>query len=709
VWDYVPAWNGYLDIWGIGQFGTVPTSQMKALQTAGERLWFTTDGQMCIDTPYCAIERLLPHIAFSYDVEAYEFWGVDWLSDYDPYQFGWHSPVLHVFNPAEESQSVIYPNGDGYLVYPGAPVGQDRAIPTIRLAQAREGLEDYELLRLLKEKSAAVRSLGVDVVEAEKALQRMGELVAIPGPSGRYSTLLLPDPDALYAARAAAGAAVEKLEHVLQNPPGLPPPGSVPSLIFPQFVNGTSLHPTRQGSGSASVLPNRTRIILRNNSAHKDFGKLVFRNPAGVPVAVSINGISKEAFDYWLGPWGTLDIQTDGTGPLQSGIAELYSGGGGESRLEGTLVYDLLGEFVSVPGSLQTCFERVYAGIDGQERAALALYNPSPGQSIRLYLDLKDRQGKNVARRSVELAPLGQVVAFLDEEALLGAFFQGSPGPFEGVLDISGDCASGFAALGLVQRRETGALAAVSIGPGDEARESLIFPQFVNGEAGEPGTGRMLTNRTRLILVNPGVQPDSGTIRFRTAGGGAAFVPVNGNLTDSLPYLVAGRGTSQMTTDGTGTLQTGVVAVQPDLGEESAIAGSAILDLFGHVVSVSDSPTGKSRQAYVSFGSDENTGVALFNPDDQSPVRLEVILVSEAGNPQARTEINLAAGEQLAQFVNEARFFPAYFQSHPGPFAGTVNIGVLEGGGVSATSFLQKRSTGALVTLPVSATSYSGE
>ncbi|UCF36536.1 MAG: carbohydrate binding domain-containing protein, partial [Acidobacteriota bacterium] len=88
VWDHVPAWDGYLDVWGIGQFGSVPTSKMRELTARGDRLWFTTDGQMCLDTPYNAIERLLPHIAFHYDVEAYEFWGIDWLSDYDPYLFG---------------------------------------------------------------------------------------------------------------------------------------------------------------------------------------------------------------------------------------------------------------------------------------------------------------------------------------------------------------------------------------------------------------------------------------------------------------------------------------------------------------------------------------------------------------------------------------------------------------------------------------------
>lgn len=705
VWDHVPAWDGYLDIWGIGQFGTVPPQQMKALQAAGDRLWFTTDGQMCIDTPYCAIERLLPHLAFRYNVEAYEFWGLDWLSGYDPHQFGWHAPVLHVFNPAEEPQSVVYPNGDGYLVYPGATFGQDQAIPSIRLAQAREGLEDYELLRLLKERTEAVRSLGADVREAERAGQRMAELVGIPGPSGRYSTLLLPEPEALYAARSAAGNAVESLGQVLRNPPGLPPAGTLPILIFPQFVDGVSTQPPKQGSAHNKVVPNRSRIILRNNSAVNAFGKLVFRDPAGNPVAVSIHGVAKETLEYRLDPWGSLDVQTDGTGILRSGVVELFSDHPNPSLIEGTLVYEVLGEFVSVPGSERTCFHRVYAGFDEQERAALALYNPSPAESIGLDLVLRDGRGHSVAHRSVQLEPLHRIASFLDEEGLFDGYFEGNPGDFKGVLDISGACASGFAALGLIQQPVTGALAAIPVSSGAGTRGRLNFVQFVNGEAAEPGTGEILKNRTRLILFNPELKDDSGTIRFGSVGGEALSIPINGASTDSLQYHVPGRGTVQITTDGTGPLQTGVATVVSDLGEESGIAGSAVLKLLGHLVSVVDSPARASHQAYVSRSSVENTGVALFNPGDQA-VRLRCILVGHTGIPLTEIEFELGGRKQLARFVDEPRFFANYFESRPEPFSGTLSVVVEDGGAVAATSFLQKRSSGALITLPLSARAY---
>ncbi|MBT7161120.1 MAG: hypothetical protein HN904_00005, partial [Victivallales bacterium] len=92
TWWHCPEWNGYIDVWGVGSYGCFPVEKMQARKAAGDRIWFTTDGQMCTDTPYCAIERLLPQYCFRYDVEAYEFWGIAWLT-YDPYEYGWHSYV----------------------------------------------------------------------------------------------------------------------------------------------------------------------------------------------------------------------------------------------------------------------------------------------------------------------------------------------------------------------------------------------------------------------------------------------------------------------------------------------------------------------------------------------------------------------------------------------------------------------------------------
>jgi len=209
TWHHVPDWDGYLDIWGIGHYGIVPTEKIAQLKAAGERVWFTTDGQMCTDTPLCATERLLPHYCFKYGADAYEFWGVAWLT-YDPYRFGWHA-YIHQSDEPGRSYWIRYPNGDGFLLYPGKPISHAGPVSSIRLEQAREGVEDYEYLYLLRRLATEAKAAGRDVSQAEKALEQAAALVTIPNAGGRYTSKNLPDPTLLYTTRQALAAAIEQL------------------------------------------------------------------------------------------------------------------------------------------------------------------------------------------------------------------------------------------------------------------------------------------------------------------------------------------------------------------------------------------------------------------------------------------------------------------------------------------------------------------
>lgn len=207
TWHHQPQWNGYIDIWGVGHYGRVKTETIKERQKAGDTVWWTTDGQMCTDTPYCAIERLLPHYCFKYDAAAYEFWGIDWLT-YNPHDFGWHS-YIHQSGAPGESHWVRYPNGDGFLAYPGAPVGHDGPLSSVRLEQAREGVEDFEYLYMLERRIEAARAAGQPVQHAAKALKSAQQLVERPCPMGRYSTQILPEPEKILAVKAALARAIE--------------------------------------------------------------------------------------------------------------------------------------------------------------------------------------------------------------------------------------------------------------------------------------------------------------------------------------------------------------------------------------------------------------------------------------------------------------------------------------------------------------------
>ena len=197
TWRYIEGLAGHLTLWGIGPQGSFPPDKHEERRAAGDRFWYTTDGQMCIDTPYLAIEKLLPWFCFKYGCEAYEFWGVSWWT-YNPWEKGWHW-----FNrqsaDGKDFRWVRYPNGDGYLAYPGATIGLAEPAPSIRLIAAREGVDDYELFLALSKLADAGNA------KAQTALDRVRSLVNMPNRGGRYSTDVMPDPDAVREARIAAG------------------------------------------------------------------------------------------------------------------------------------------------------------------------------------------------------------------------------------------------------------------------------------------------------------------------------------------------------------------------------------------------------------------------------------------------------------------------------------------------------------------------
>jgi hypothetical protein len=212
TWRPCAAWDESLDLWGIGQYGFFPVNELEALRKAGKRFWFTCDGQMATDTPYLATERMLPYYCFKYGVQGFEFWGLNWWT-YDPWQVGWHQ-FIRQSDEGKKYYWIRYPNGDGFLTYPGKAVGIDGPVSTIRLEQVREGLEDYEAMHLLATRLDQARQAGArPSPAAERALQLARDLVSIPNAGGLRSTEILPDPERIPAIRKAVNAALVDLSN----------------------------------------------------------------------------------------------------------------------------------------------------------------------------------------------------------------------------------------------------------------------------------------------------------------------------------------------------------------------------------------------------------------------------------------------------------------------------------------------------------------
>ncbi|HSV72339.1 MAG TPA: glycoside hydrolase domain-containing protein, partial [Chthonomonadales bacterium] len=212
TWRPAAGLEGHITKWGVGQYGGFPPDLIAARLQAGDRVWFTTDGQQALDTPYLATERLLPYYCLKYGVTGYEFWGVSWWT-HNPWERGWHRFIRQTDDGAT-FYSVRYPNGDGYLAYPPLP-GSEEPVPSIRLEAVRDGAEDYEYLAALQRLIGRARERGLDAREAQRALEGALSLVRIPNAGGLRSTEIMPDPDAVFYARVLVADAIERLRDAL--------------------------------------------------------------------------------------------------------------------------------------------------------------------------------------------------------------------------------------------------------------------------------------------------------------------------------------------------------------------------------------------------------------------------------------------------------------------------------------------------------------
>ena len=225
TWEHFPLLDGYLTHQGPGPYGNYTLDDMHTRLQAGDKLWFTTDGQIVIDTPYLAIERLLPTLAFRcrwddsdpsgelihHGVSGYEYWGIACCGPWDPWERGDLDFGLSFAD--NKWVAVRFPNGDGYLAYPGATIDYDRPLPSIRLEAVRDGVDDYDyymiLERLIDERCGGDAP---DVcVIARAARDEAKYLVEIPNAGGNVSTKLMPNPDAVQQARRDVAHAIELL------------------------------------------------------------------------------------------------------------------------------------------------------------------------------------------------------------------------------------------------------------------------------------------------------------------------------------------------------------------------------------------------------------------------------------------------------------------------------------------------------------------
>ena len=210
---------------------------------------------------------------------------------------------------------------------------------------------------------------------------------------------------------------------------------------------------------------------------------------------------------------------------------------------------------------------------------------------------------------------------------------------------------------------------------------TLIFPQYVDGEyAG-------FTNRTRLILLNLAAMTDNPVV--------INFLDGMGQVVDSQTHTVPARGHLDLWSSGEGPLKVGPLTVESELGEDSQLRGSVVYELLGHRVSVPAATLTPEATVFVSKSPEENTGIALFNPDLEEPVDLELVLHAADGSQITRVDLTIEPGQHLARYMDETPLFQGTLSSQL-EFVGHTIIRSRTGREFAVVSFLQDTTTGAL-------------
>ncbi len=138
--------QGSVDIWA----PNISPSRFRAADVARERrrgneTWWYPSITTWQPYPTLFIDELRPTpralgwLAWRYRIDGFLYWtATHWHEVKDPYR-----------DPGTYNETDAVGNGDGVLVYPGGPIGRPGLpVPSVRLLQLRDGIEDHDLLVL---------------------------------------------------------------------------------------------------------------------------------------------------------------------------------------------------------------------------------------------------------------------------------------------------------------------------------------------------------------------------------------------------------------------------------------------------------------------------------------------------------------------------------------------------------------------------------
>lgn len=188
---------------------TIDSALMAQRQGAGEDFWtYVCCGpgrpyaNLFIDYPATA-HRVLGWQVFQSGATGLLYWRVNYWHGAFPSQAGERYPRAPWPGEGMATYREFKVNGDGWLLYPGV---DDRPVGSVRLETVADGIEDYELLTLLRERYLARREA---LPPADRAA--IEALLAVPPDVSHNWREYTSDPEAILAARRAALDWAERL------------------------------------------------------------------------------------------------------------------------------------------------------------------------------------------------------------------------------------------------------------------------------------------------------------------------------------------------------------------------------------------------------------------------------------------------------------------------------------------------------------------
>lgn len=139
--------EGMIDIWCPVIMVTMDPMEVKKLKKEvadGKEFWWYTcigpkwEGTTYFIDEYATAPRIHPWMNFLYGVSGLLYYRTTRWKDVQ-------------YDPWEHTETYPGGNGDGSLLYPGSKVGYEGPVASIRLKNIREGIEEFELLKLLRD------------------------------------------------------------------------------------------------------------------------------------------------------------------------------------------------------------------------------------------------------------------------------------------------------------------------------------------------------------------------------------------------------------------------------------------------------------------------------------------------------------------------------------------------------------------------------